>query len=285
MQSGVLEGHALASLRRVLSGFAIGSAAGVVLGLLAGTLRLARLALDPYVNFFRFVPAIALLTPFVGVVRHRRDVEGAADRVRDAVHRAPQHDGRRRRHSAQPRARRAHAGRHALAGVQADRGTVGTAVHADRHAHRDGSLVRVDHRRGNGVGRCRPGLSSELFDDDLRHRTCSSSPSCAWACSASSPTRSSSSSRAWRSGASHQCMSEELCYLSIAEAGEAHPRAHLVAGRADRCVSCAHRGARRAAQRLHHGDRRPRARAGAAARKRKSRRATIAGLCTASRSA
>lgn len=65
MQSGVLEGHALASLRRVLIGFAIGSAAGVALGLVAGTLRLARLALDPYVNFFRFVPAIALLTPFV----------------------------------------------------------------------------------------------------------------------------------------------------------------------------------------------------------------------------
>lgn len=65
MRSGVLEGHALASLRRVLSGFAIGAAVGISLGLLAGTLRLARLALDPYVNFFRFVPAIALLTPFV----------------------------------------------------------------------------------------------------------------------------------------------------------------------------------------------------------------------------
>jgi NitT/TauT family transport system permease protein len=65
LQSGTLEGHTLASLRRVVSGFAIGAAAGVVLGLIAGTLRLARLALDPYVNFFRFVPAIALLTPFV----------------------------------------------------------------------------------------------------------------------------------------------------------------------------------------------------------------------------
>jgi NitT/TauT family transport system permease protein len=65
LRSGVLETHALASLRRVLSGFAIGAAIGVVLGLIAGTLRLARLALDPYVNFFRFVPAIALLTPFV----------------------------------------------------------------------------------------------------------------------------------------------------------------------------------------------------------------------------
>ena len=65
MQSGLLEAHALASLRRVLLGFAIGAGVGVALGLLAGSLRLARLALDPYVNFFRFVPAIALLTPFV----------------------------------------------------------------------------------------------------------------------------------------------------------------------------------------------------------------------------
>jgi len=65
MKSGVLEQHALASLGRVLSGFAIGGVVGVALGLVAGTRRLARLALDPYVNFFRFVPAIALLTPFV----------------------------------------------------------------------------------------------------------------------------------------------------------------------------------------------------------------------------
>lgn len=65
MRSGMLEGHALASMGRVLAGFAIGAGVGVVLGLLVGTLRLARLALDPYVNFFRFVPAIALLTPFV----------------------------------------------------------------------------------------------------------------------------------------------------------------------------------------------------------------------------
>jgi NitT/TauT family transport system permease protein len=65
LRSGVMETHALASLRRVLCGFAIGAAAGVALGLIAGTARLARMALDPYVNFFRFVPAIALLTPFV----------------------------------------------------------------------------------------------------------------------------------------------------------------------------------------------------------------------------
>jgi len=65
LRSGVMETHALASLRRVLLGFAIGAVTGALLGLIAGVVRLARMALDPYVNFFRFVPAIALLTPFV----------------------------------------------------------------------------------------------------------------------------------------------------------------------------------------------------------------------------
>ncbi|HEY1719794.1 MAG TPA: ABC transporter permease [Magnetospirillaceae bacterium] len=65
IDSGLLLDHAQATLGRVVAGFLLGAAVGVSLGLLAGSVRLARLALDPYVNFFRFVPAIALLTPFV----------------------------------------------------------------------------------------------------------------------------------------------------------------------------------------------------------------------------
>ena len=65
LRSGELLANAAASLGRVMAGFLIGAALGVMLGLLAGCIRLARLALDPYVNFLRFVPAIALLTPFV----------------------------------------------------------------------------------------------------------------------------------------------------------------------------------------------------------------------------
>jgi ABC-type nitrate/sulfonate/bicarbonate transport system permease component len=65
LQSGLLLRNAAASLGRVITGFAIGAMIGVALGLAAGRVRLARLALDPYVNFLRFVPAIALLTPFV----------------------------------------------------------------------------------------------------------------------------------------------------------------------------------------------------------------------------
>ena len=65
LRSGELLANAAASLGRVIAGFLIGAAIGGMLGLLAGCIRLARLALDPYVNFLRFVPAIALLTPFV----------------------------------------------------------------------------------------------------------------------------------------------------------------------------------------------------------------------------
>ncbi len=65
LRSGLLPRNAMASLGRVMAGFAIGAAIGVALGLAAGCIRMARLALDPYVNFLRFVPAIALLTPFV----------------------------------------------------------------------------------------------------------------------------------------------------------------------------------------------------------------------------
>ncbi len=63
--SGLLARHAGASLSRVLSGFLLGAAVGMGLGLAAGCIHLVRIALDPYVNFLRFVPAVALLTPFV----------------------------------------------------------------------------------------------------------------------------------------------------------------------------------------------------------------------------
>jgi NitT/TauT family transport system permease protein len=64
-RSGVLARHAEASLGRVLAGFILGAGIGMILGLVAGCIQLARLAFDPYVNFLRFVPAVSLLTPFV----------------------------------------------------------------------------------------------------------------------------------------------------------------------------------------------------------------------------
>jgi len=47
------------SLRRIAFGFLIGSALGVVLGVLMGSFRPVRLAFDPYVQFLRALPALA----------------------------------------------------------------------------------------------------------------------------------------------------------------------------------------------------------------------------------
>lgn len=63
--SGTLFLHAGASLARILAGFAIGSAIGVPLGLAMGSFPAVRGTLDPFVQFFRFVPSIAWLTPAV----------------------------------------------------------------------------------------------------------------------------------------------------------------------------------------------------------------------------
>jgi NitT/TauT family transport system permease protein len=61
--SGRLLRDSLVSLRRIFAGFALGCAIGASLGLLMGSVRLARRALDPYIQFGRFVPSISLLSP------------------------------------------------------------------------------------------------------------------------------------------------------------------------------------------------------------------------------
>jgi NitT/TauT family transport system permease protein len=60
-RDGLLVQDIAASLARIGAGFAIGGAVGVLLGLAMGSFRLVRLALDPYVNFLRFISAIALI--------------------------------------------------------------------------------------------------------------------------------------------------------------------------------------------------------------------------------
>lgn len=47
------------SLTRIAIGFAIGSAIGVTLGVVMGSFRRVRAFFDPYVQFFRFLPALA----------------------------------------------------------------------------------------------------------------------------------------------------------------------------------------------------------------------------------
>src|SRR5262249_45356263 len=58
--SGRLLRDSLVSLRRIFAGFALCCAS---LGLLMGSVRLARQALDPFIQFGRFVPSISLLSP------------------------------------------------------------------------------------------------------------------------------------------------------------------------------------------------------------------------------
>src|SRR5207247_4817147 len=50
-----------ASYLRILAGWSIGSVVGALFGVLMGTNRVARFVLDPYLQMFRFLPAIALL--------------------------------------------------------------------------------------------------------------------------------------------------------------------------------------------------------------------------------
>lgn len=59
LDEGRLTIDVMASLRRIAIGFVIGSSAGIVLGVLMGSFRAVRIVFDPYVQFFRALPALA----------------------------------------------------------------------------------------------------------------------------------------------------------------------------------------------------------------------------------
>ncbi len=63
--SGLLWDSIAISLERVFKGWLLGSGIAIPLGLLAGVSRYARAALDPFIHFFRFVPALALTSLFI----------------------------------------------------------------------------------------------------------------------------------------------------------------------------------------------------------------------------
>src|SRR5262249_47613938 len=65
LESGELMEHISISLQRILAGFLIGSAIAAPAGLLMGSIPIVRAIFDPYVQFFRFVPSLAWLTPVV----------------------------------------------------------------------------------------------------------------------------------------------------------------------------------------------------------------------------
>jgi len=61
-KDGTLGASVWASSRRILLGWVLGVVVGVPLGLVMGRIRLIRELLDPYIEFFRFIPPIAFVT-------------------------------------------------------------------------------------------------------------------------------------------------------------------------------------------------------------------------------
>jgi len=64
-QDGSIISFSLISLYRVLRGWILGVSIAIPLGLLIGRIRVARLLIEPFLDFFRFIPALAFLTLFV----------------------------------------------------------------------------------------------------------------------------------------------------------------------------------------------------------------------------
>ena len=62
IKNGELYKGIVASFSRILIGYLIGSLIGIPLGLLMGRSQMVRTLMDPYVEFFRFIPPIAFVT-------------------------------------------------------------------------------------------------------------------------------------------------------------------------------------------------------------------------------
>ena len=62
LANGTLVENVFASLERIASGFLLGSAFGVPIGLAIGSFPLARKLIEPWTEFFRFVPATGMIT-------------------------------------------------------------------------------------------------------------------------------------------------------------------------------------------------------------------------------
>lgn len=64
-RSGELWDAISISLQRAMKGWLLGASIGIPVGLAVGSSRLARAAVDPFIHFFRFVPALALISLFL----------------------------------------------------------------------------------------------------------------------------------------------------------------------------------------------------------------------------
>jgi NitT/TauT family transport system permease protein len=65
LSDGSLFEHIAMSYWRILVGWAVGCALAIPFGLLAGRNALVRAILEPYIEFFRFIPPIAFITLFL----------------------------------------------------------------------------------------------------------------------------------------------------------------------------------------------------------------------------
>jgi NitT/TauT family transport system permease protein len=62
LENGQLLASIAVTFTRVVIGFSIGTCIGIPLGLFMGASRIVRAIVDPYVEFFRFIPPIAFVT-------------------------------------------------------------------------------------------------------------------------------------------------------------------------------------------------------------------------------
>jgi ABC-type nitrate/sulfonate/bicarbonate transport system permease component len=62
VRNGVLLEHLWASVQRILVGFIAGSLLGIPIGLAMGSFRPVRHVLEPYTEFLRFIPSVAMIT-------------------------------------------------------------------------------------------------------------------------------------------------------------------------------------------------------------------------------
>jgi NitT/TauT family transport system permease protein len=62
VRNGVLLEHLSASAQRILTGFLAGSLLGIPIGLAMGSFRPVRRVLEPYTEFLRFIPSVAMIT-------------------------------------------------------------------------------------------------------------------------------------------------------------------------------------------------------------------------------
>lgn len=62
IKNGDLQADVAMSFMRIIAGFTIGTIIGIPLGLLMGMSPFVRTFMDPYVEFFRFIPPIAFVT-------------------------------------------------------------------------------------------------------------------------------------------------------------------------------------------------------------------------------